>query len=389
MSEFKVKPGTVEDIAKNSEKLAKELERISDGVYRIRRRLRFKIAQRGDVERRLNAVAEKVNVQSGSTKNTVDSLKKVAREYKKTELRLCGKNASSGGKGLVGDVKLEGDLVATPYGKDIAEDSIKKFEDEHSKELKRKRSVYDKDQKEFVEFVAEGTEEKKKAAKDEFDDYLEAGKVDVAIGASAGAAVSGALYQYEYGDEGDIVTAKVSLGEGEAHAKGYAGLYQRDPDTGEMEFRPGVGGEIGASFSAFTAEEKAEIGSDMLGAYAKSTQTIGRVGGTAEASAGLVDADGKFNPSLYAGASAEAIAGEITGAVGGKILGTQVEASGSLNYGIGAHAKVGYKDGKISLDVGATLGVGASASVEIDIGGTVKAIGGQAKAAWNKVTSWL
>ena len=113
MSEFKVKPGTVEDIAKNSEKLAKELERISDGVYSIRRRLRFKIAQRGDVERRLNAVAEKVNVQSGSTKNTVDSLKKVAREYKKTELRLCGKNASSGGKGLVGDVKLEGDLVAT------------------------------------------------------------------------------------------------------------------------------------------------------------------------------------------------------------------------------------------------------------------------------------
>ena len=103
----------------------------------------------------------------------------------------------------------------------------------------------------------------------------------------------------------------------------------------------------------------------------------------------MVDADGKFNPSLYAGASAEAIAGEITGAVGGKILGTQVEASGSLNYGIGAHAKVGYKDGKISLDVGATLGVGASASVEIDIGGTVKAIGGQAKAAWNKVTSWL
>lgn len=59
MSEFKVKPGTVEDIAKNSEKLAKELERISDGVYSIRRRLRFKIAQRGDVERRLNAVAEK------------------------------------------------------------------------------------------------------------------------------------------------------------------------------------------------------------------------------------------------------------------------------------------------------------------------------------------
>ena len=57
MSEFKVKPGTVEDIAKNSEKLAKELERISDGVYSIRRRLRFKIAQRGDVERRLNAGA--------------------------------------------------------------------------------------------------------------------------------------------------------------------------------------------------------------------------------------------------------------------------------------------------------------------------------------------
>jgi hypothetical protein len=85
------------------------------------------------------------------------------------------------------------------------------------------------------------------------------------------------------------------------------------------------------------------------------------------------------------GASAEAIAGEISGKVGAKVLGTDVGVSGSLNYGVGAHANIGFSDGKLSLDVGATLGVGASVKLDIDVSGTVNAVCDGAKAAWKGV----
>ena len=51
---------------------------------------------------------------------------------------------------------------------------------------------------------------------------------------------------------------------------------------------------------------------------------------------------------------------------------------------MGAHANVGYKDGKLSLDVGATLGVGASVKLEVDIGGTIDAVKDLGQAAWDK-----
>ena len=42
--------------------------------------------------------------------------------------------------------------------------------------------------------------------------------------------------------------------------------------------------------------------------------------------------------------------------------------------GIGAHADVGIKDGKLKVDIGASLGIGASIGFELDVGGTVKAV---------------
>ena len=40
------------------------------------------------------------------------------------------------------------------------------------------------------------------------------------------------------------------------------------------------------------------------------------------------------------------------------------------------------------MDVGASFGVGASAKLEIDIGGTVDAVCDGAKAAWDGVKNW-
>ncbi len=201
----------------------------------------------------------------------------------------------------------------------------------------------------------------------------------VAAAAWTAQAVNGSM-------EGTHVSASALAAKGEAYAEGYGGIYQVDPETGEARFSPGIGGSIGASFTAFTAEEEAQLGDDTLGVYAKTTQTAGEISAQAEGNAGLFDKEGNFNPSLYAGASMEAIAGEITGSVGAKILGADIGMQGSLNYGFGAHASAGYRDGKLSLDMGATLGVGGSVKMEIDVSGMVNAVRDKAKAVWNGLT---
>ncbi|MCI8950289.1 MAG: hypothetical protein HFG49_09635 [Lachnospiraceae bacterium] len=269
-------------------------------------------------------------------------------------------------------------------------DKVEKFSEDHTKTLGEKKFVFEK------EVNAETGEEKisrktvdteNKSENKAFDDELEASKMDADVKATLFTAGGSAAYwtnEKSVNGKYGSISAKATVGQAEAHAEGYAGLFQADPTTGELQFKPGIGGSIGGSLTAFTAEEEAMLGNDMLGVYAKSTQTAGKVGAEAEGSVGLYDKDGNFNPSAYAGFSAQAIAGEITGSVGAKVLGADVSASGSLNYGFGAHANVGYKDGKVSLDIGATVGVGGSVSLEIDVSGTIDAACDLAEAAWDK-----
>ena len=81
--------------------------------------------------------------------------------------------------------------------------------------------------------------------------------------------------------------------------------------------------------------------------------------------------------------------GEVSGAAGVKVLGTDVGLKGSVGVGAGIHANAGFQDGKLSVDVGAYVGVGGSVSLEIDVSGTVEAVCDGAKAAWDTVTDWL
>lgn len=260
------------------------------------------------------------------------------------------------------------------------DDKISKFKDDHSKDLKSSKKEYDR-----ATHTWSTIDENDQNAVDQFDEGLKKGKMEAAVKAGISGTAAVSAWSKELNVEGKLghASAKVDIGKAEATAEGYAGLYQRDPVTGKFEFKPGIGGSIGASVTAFTAEEEAMLGGDMLGVYVKSSQTAGKIEGKIEGSIGLYDEKGKLNPSAYVGGSLEAIGGEITGQVGGKILGTDVGVSGSLNYGIGGHLDAGFHDGKLSLDVGATLGVGASVKLEVDVGGTVKTVCDGAKAAWN------
>ena len=50
-------------------------------------------------------------------------------------------------------------------------------------------------------------------------------------------------------------------------------------------------------------------------------------------------------------------------------------------------AHVGLHDGKLSVDIGASLGVGASIKLEVDVSGAIDAMADTADAIWSGVTN--
>ena len=126
--------------------------------------------------------------------------------------------------------------------------------------------------------------------------------------------------------------------------------------------------------TALHLDAEGHVGNDMLGASGNVTADIGKVAAVASATAGMFNEKGELDPRMKVKASAEAIAIEAKGEAGVTVLGTEAKVSGSVNVGVGAHADVGYEDGKLSFDIGASLGVGVSVGFEVDIGGTVDAV---------------
>lgn len=252
-----------------------------------------------------------------------------------------------------------------------ASDKLKNFTDSHSQKVSS-NSVYDTKTKTWTKIDPND----EKAIK-EFNEAMAKSKIDPDIILASGS-IGGTVSLFNKIAESNwgwgSASSETTFGKVEVNAQGSIGI-------GNIQ------GSIGASTTAFTNTEIVKLGNDNLGVYAKSTQTVGRLSAKAEGTASILDKDGNFDPSLYVGASAEAIAGEITGTVGAKIAGADVVAvKGSLNYGVGAHANIGYKDGKFSVDVGATLGVGGSIGLEIDVPGTVNAVKDHATAIWDGLT---
>lgn len=209
------------------------------------------------------------------------------------------------------------------------------------------------------------------------------------VSKEASASVSIYDGSFDVGENGKI---GVTVGEAEAHASVSAGFYVIGAD-GEKKFSPGVNAEIGASVTAFEAEwEQQWLGDENLGLNTEVGVTAGKAEAKADVGAQIFGEDGKLDVQLGASASAEAIAGEAEASVGVNVLGGEVGVTGGVNFGIGAHADVGYRDGVFKCDVGASLGVGVSLDVEIDIGGMVdgvcdaaEAVGDFAEDAWNDI----
>lgn len=179
----------------------------------------------------------------------------------------------------------------------------------------------------------------------------------------------------------------VSVGKAEAYAGYTAGLYVLSADGKSRIFSPGIKAECGASYTALEVNYKNQLlGDENLGVNTEVTTTVGRVGAKADAGVQVIGEDGKLDLQFGGSASAEVIGGEVSGKAAVNVLGGEVGVKGSINYGVGAHADIGYRDGVFKFDVGASLGLGVSFGAEVDIGGMVNTVADKASAAWKGIT---
>lgn len=133
----------------------------------------------------------------------------------------------------------------------------------------------------------------------------------------------------------------------------------------------GAGVKVGASVTAFEAGVSAEYEViDNVTVKTSSELTVGKVGTDADLHIGLSE-DGF---SAISKVSAEAIVAEYSADIGVEVAGIETTASASVNVGFGAHAEASYHQGKLKLDVGASFGVGASVSIEVDMSGAINNI---------------
>lgn len=170
------------------------------------------------------------------------------------------------------------------------------------------------------------------------------------------------------GDESANAGTSVDFFKTTKNAKIYGGL-GAVKENGKYQLAPGYGAEIGGSFSIF--EDSVSTSYELIDNVSVDTNmtvTAGKVDGKAEAVVSFENG----NVDVYAGLGGEALLGELGGDMSLNVGGVKGTIGATVNYGIGAKAEVGFHDGKLVYDVGATLGIGASVHGEIDVGGLVE-----------------
>ncbi len=192
------------------------------------------------------------------------------------------------------------------------------------------------------------------------------------VGISAGVSYSDSI-SYMEGEaayENGPFSAKGSMkvANAEWHASAEAGMYQYKIDENGKKvkvFAPGASAKIGGSATLLSLDGSADLdlGNGM---------TVGVGGdiavmkGSAEAGVEAGYVDGKF--ALNAKASAELNVIEANVNAHGGIDGiADIKGEAGVTVGIGAHADIGYHDGVIKCDIGASLGIGVKLNVSIDI----------------------
>ncbi|MBQ4090673.1 MAG: hypothetical protein IJC56_12470 [Clostridia bacterium] len=178
----------------------------------------------------------------------------------------------------------------------------------------------------------------------------------------------------------------MDFGYAEANAGITAGFYvTKVGEDGKeyMVFEPGVHAEIGASFGLWQGEAEGRLGNDYVAVIGETSASVLEAEAKAEANFGYVNGDLSANVN----AELEATLVEAEGKIGLDIMGVEGSVGASVSVGVGAHAEMGYSEGKISYDIGASLGFGFSLSGELDFSGVVDAASNLVDAAQEKCES--
>lgn len=388
MAEFKVNVNKVRETSREQSDITKQMRRLEEEVLHIQNHLSFEIAQKRQIRQKFKRVRGNITGWGKDISDAAKALNQIADIYENTEAGLAG-NVVAGSvlepltnlsdiqnlrpQAVIPDIDkitkpcinpgllVLKDLITDGIKKGLIIDPIKIFESK-------------KDEKTWY------SENKDKLK----DSDIPLDELKEIAGIKWGSSL---LHSEGTAGDKDGTHASYTMDalKQEAHAEIYGGLFYTDPETGEKRLRVAAGVAAGYTMTAFTSQQEAQLGNDRFGAYVKAEETVGKVGAEASAVFGLHDKDGNFNPSLHAKASLEAIALEASVKGGVKVLGADVGVKGSVNVGVGAHAEFGYKDGKFSADIGASLGIGASVKLEIDIGGMVDTVADAAQAVWTGI----
>lgn len=402
MEQFSVKLSGLNQRVDEEQNIVTSLGRIESDIRSVMNSLSFEISSKANLKNILKQLADNVDECESDMKTMRSVLKNVRDKYEKTENRICGKvndhtitkeeiwsalttvgqglamNAIFPGTGMVWicheilkDEDWKGEMDIGKFEKKIWEKERKEissasYEYENGKWVK-KEAKKDDDKKEKT------TAQKRK-------DILESVKIW-----SGSIGKEGSLLHF--GKDGDVETEwgkytySADVLKAEASASGYVGL-------------GGAGGKVGVSVTALSLAAGGQLGSDMLGAHGSVGVDVGKASAEASADFKWMNEDGKFSPNVGVSGSLEAIAAEASAKVGADILGTEINGKASVNFGIGAHADIGFRNGKFKFDVGASVGVGASVDLEIDVSGTIDAvvehaqdIGNAAKEAYETVSN--
>lgn len=400
MAQFSVKTKQARLQVDNEQQMIGELGKYEDSINQVANHLSFKAASLENIQMRLRNVANQVDAQRAGMSGMCSALTEIVQEYDRTEQRVY---TNAGGKGnlqmkdiasRIADIFQEDEKVFTDFVRRIAEAIQNGEMPEEIWNRIEELQLYVNE----MAHNAGGTAglliaipELVKNGLDAFNGTVDKIKDNLIekTGFNVEAKTQGSVYSKEIDSEhGSLGVSALAY---EAYAAADGGVFRKDED-GNLVFNPNVSARAGVSVTALEAIGAYRIGNQWLGADANGRVTVGKVSGEAEVQASLMDADGNFDPHAKLNASAEAILVDAEASAGVTVLGTRADVTGSVNIGVGAHANVEVGGGKISCDIGASLGIGASVSFTIDYSGTINAVKKAAKSAfkgaWKALRPW-
>ncbi len=407
MEQFSVKLGELNYRIDEEDYIRKRLAVLESDIWSVSSSLSFKIGCQQNIASNLRSLARAVGNCQDQTRNMKKALGSIRREYQKAENTVSGKRIVVGitwddifnafkkaGVGIAFSALSPVSGISWLYGNILAggedETSFKygasKFklvngERKNNDLFKNNQSYSRKLEYEVSENGLKKTKDNKvivdkdhPSEKKESTDEEKKKKILDSI----------TLIEGKYTKEGSLLHGGVSEELENGSYSANVDVMKASFDASGKITARGAKAAVGAAFTAFSADAAGKLGSKYNNVHASGNVSAGKAEAKASVGVGVTDK----GLELGASASVEAIAAEVSGKAGLSLAGTDVNVGGTLNFGAGAHFKAGLENGKLSLDIGASLGVGGSVNLEIDMSNTIEAVGDVANGVCEAATDF-